>query len=30
LNFLEIANARINEESLAGGFFAAQRGKGDR
>jgi hypothetical protein len=24
------ANARINEQSLAGGFFAAQREKGDR
>jgi len=23
-------NARINEQSLAGGFFAAQREKGDR
>jgi hypothetical protein len=35
-NFLQLcpydltANARINEQSLAGGFFAAQREKGDR
>jgi len=25
-----MANARINEQSLAGGFFAAQRKKDDR
>jgi hypothetical protein len=25
-----VHNARINEQSLAGGFFAAQREKGDR
>jgi hypothetical protein len=27
---LKSFNARINEQSLAGGFFAAQREKGDR
>jgi hypothetical protein len=27
---INTSNARINEQSLAGGFFAAQREKGDR
>jgi hypothetical protein len=26
----QVPNARINEQSLAGGFFAAQREKDDR
>jgi hypothetical protein len=28
--FIFLPNARINEQSLAGDFFAAQREKGDR